>query len=228
MGDPTFPLVAAYLGVLHAQLGEATPGRARILAEAEDHLLEAVRHAMAEGLTPEAAQRRAIARFGAADVVAAAFLRASGTYPVFDGRDGLPAVAVEELRRARRLVLAQKAGRTAVLGFWVPDSAGGDPAEHFGAILVRQRRNGPLLPELGPTVFADLGRDPRWQHDILPHLRPGLQVNVEHWEGELRLWFGPIADAPAACHQIYVAFGPRDRRPPPRSSVPGTGGTRSG
>src|SRR5262249_46999266 len=62
--------VERYLDELFDRLaGSGAPGR-RTLAEAEDHLREAVSAAMAQGLPPGEAERQAVARFGSASLVA--------------------------------------------------------------------------------------------------------------------------------------------------------------
>lgn len=71
-------LVDAYLDDLLFEL-RGTPGVARrALAEAEDHLREAVEEACAAGASTEDAQRAAIARFGSPRLVARRFRRAGG------------------------------------------------------------------------------------------------------------------------------------------------------
>jgi hypothetical protein len=218
MPEPSFPLIEAYLGVLHAYLGEQTPGRERILTEAEDHLRTAAEQAIADGLTVDEAQRQAVERFGPAQTVAAAFLDAYALPRVFDARHGLSGPALAELARATRLALAPRGTRDprrpeAVLGYWVPESGG----ERFGAILLRSRSH--LPPGAQPVVLANLERNEWWRTTVVPHLRPGMQLHAEFWDGKLRLWYGPFPNAPAARQQRYVSFLRRGPQPP-RKCVP--------
>jgi hypothetical protein len=178
-----FPLVEAYLGTFQAELGERTPGRERILAEAEDHLRTATAHALADGLSLEAAQRWAIARFGPPDVVAAAFLRIYGLPRVFDARGGLPVPAVDELRRTTCIALAPLNQWLAVLGYWVPESDG----MRFGAILLRSLSQ--LAVDQGPVLLDKPERIPEWRTGLLASLRPGMHLQAQQWEGEWRLWY---------------------------------------
>ena len=71
--------IEAYLDELFDRLaGTGAAGR-RSLAEAEDHLRSAAAEAMAAGVTPEQAERDAVARFGPANTLAAALAAAAVT-----------------------------------------------------------------------------------------------------------------------------------------------------
>jgi hypothetical protein len=86
MSDPNLPLLDAYLADLRAYLGDATRAVSEILAEADDHVREAIGHALGSGHSLELAQRLAIERFGPAETVALAFLRVYAQPRVFDAR----------------------------------------------------------------------------------------------------------------------------------------------
>jgi hypothetical protein len=208
--EPDLPLLEAYLGALHAELA-AEPLRERVVSEAEDHLRETIAQRLAAGASRTEAQQQAIERFGSAPTVAAAFLRLRGQPRVFDARRGLPEPALEELRQATRVSLAIKDGATAVLGYWVPEPVTGRPAdERFGDIIVRRRD---WRPNLGTTaefepVHVEVARDKRWQRFILPELHTGMQLQVESWSGQLRLWLGPISGGLAQGTQIHLVFPP--------------------
>jgi hypothetical protein len=212
--EPELPLIEAYLGALHAELAHE-PERERIVAEAEDHLRESVKGGLASGLSAEAAQREAIRRFGSPAAVATALLQARGKPRVFDARGGLPEPALHELRHAMRLSVAVKDERTAVLGYWVPDPSVGEPRpERFGAIVLSGRdwrRNLGSGPP-PPIAYFNVARDKKWRQIVLPELHAGIQLQVESWAGELRLWFGPIRGAQAVGQQIHLSYPARPFR----------------
>jgi len=83
-------------------------------------------------------------------------------------------------------------------------------------MLVRPRRGGPLHAPLRLAMFSNLRHDRQWQR-IVPRLRAGMQVSVEPWNGELRLWFGPIETDVAAGREMYLSFGGHD--PGPRQGL---------
>lgn len=66
-------LITAYIEELRAELVTSKRRKHRIMAEVRDHLLESAAGLEAEGLTPEEAQREAVARFGHPVVVARRF-----------------------------------------------------------------------------------------------------------------------------------------------------------
>jgi len=66
--------IAAYLDALAAALRSRHAYDPRIVAEARDHLIDAVDAGVRDGLSAEDAARRAIARFGDVERVAAAFI----------------------------------------------------------------------------------------------------------------------------------------------------------
>src|SRR6478736_2418791 len=68
-------LIERYLDQLVLELRGRAPAVRRILAEAEDHLREAVDQSVAAGVEPDEAARLAIHRFGSARVVARRFSR---------------------------------------------------------------------------------------------------------------------------------------------------------
>jgi hypothetical protein len=70
---PEFPTIRAYLDELAKTLGAAPQERERILAEAEDHLIEAAERLRAEGVARDEAERIAVARFGLPREVASKF-----------------------------------------------------------------------------------------------------------------------------------------------------------
>jgi HAAS len=204
--EPELPLVVAYLAVLHAELaGEADAER--MLGEAEAHLREATSRGLADGLSVDAAQRAAIARFGHVQTVANAVRGLTREPVTFDARRGLSAAAIDELRRASRLALMLRKGRDAVLGYWIGD-------RFAGVLLVGRRdaRGAPGLPPARvPIRSLDTIASPTWRHVILPSLEAGMAVSVELWAGQPRLWFGPIPGGTlSAGHstatQISLAF----------------------
>jgi len=67
--------IDAYLDALADQLNVSPRSARRILAETADHLHSARQQFVDSGLEPEAAEREALSRFGAADVVARGFNR---------------------------------------------------------------------------------------------------------------------------------------------------------
>jgi hypothetical protein len=77
-GDVPDP-IDDYLDRLLAALAPRTPGARRLLAEAEDHLRDAVEAAVSRGVSPDDAAFAAIARFGPPRVVARAFRRSQVT-----------------------------------------------------------------------------------------------------------------------------------------------------
>ena len=56
--------IADLLADLASELPADLPGRARILSEVEDHLIQSTAHLVRDGSTPEAAEDEAVARFG--------------------------------------------------------------------------------------------------------------------------------------------------------------------
>ena len=66
--------IRAYLDELAKALEAGSPERDRILAEAEDHLVETVERLRADGISPDEAARVALARFGSPREVAARFV----------------------------------------------------------------------------------------------------------------------------------------------------------
>ena len=205
MPDP----IATYLGHLAALLGPSLPDRQRLLAEVEDHLRSAVEAAAADGGDAERAMREAIRRFGTPAEVARALEAALFEPLVFDARNGLPAAALDELGRARRIALSGKSAPClAVLGYWVPVG----PRERFGAIVLRMRHHRCSLPAAEqPVVHAPVGDGSWWHTQLLPRLRPGIQLHVEVWAGETRIWYGPLeaAAGPRGAFR-YVAFRSHD------------------
>jgi hypothetical protein len=205
VAEPQFHLIEAYLGTLHASLGERTPGRERIVSEAEDHLRAATAQAMADGMSVEVAQRQAIARFGAPDAVAAAFLRIYGLPRVFDARGGLPAPVVDELQRTACIVLAPLNEWLAVLGYWVRE----DETERFGAILVRSFSQLPV--GLEPVLLDGLDRIQEWQTGLVENLRPGMHLQTQYWDGEWRLWYD-VASTSESRPRLEEAIAARSMR----------------
>src|SRR5437764_6671951 len=62
-------LIQQYMAELRRALGVSRSLAERILCEIEEHLLEAAQQEEERGFSPEEAQRRVIARFGAAEDV---------------------------------------------------------------------------------------------------------------------------------------------------------------
>lgn len=67
------PEVEAYLEALRAELAATGVPGTRVIDEADDHLHDAVSEGLRQGLSPAEAGRQAVARFGAARMVAAQF-----------------------------------------------------------------------------------------------------------------------------------------------------------
>lgn len=65
--------IERYLDRLSARLRGSGADVSRVLAETEEHLRDAVRDGVAEGMTEEEAGRRAVARFGSPHVIARRF-----------------------------------------------------------------------------------------------------------------------------------------------------------
>jgi hypothetical protein len=65
--------IVALLAELARELPPDLPGRARILAEVEDHLVQSVERLIREGLIESAAEQEAVARFGDPSALAAIF-----------------------------------------------------------------------------------------------------------------------------------------------------------
>jgi hypothetical protein len=69
----TSPQLEEYLSRLERELRRRGLADARILDEARGHLVDAIEHALQNGLARDAAEREAFARFGAPEIVAAHF-----------------------------------------------------------------------------------------------------------------------------------------------------------
>lgn len=81
MSSPDGSPVEQYLDDLYARLRCAPRQARRILAEAEDHLREAVSDGLAAGLTRAEAEEQAISGFGSVRAVVRAHDRAAGRFP---------------------------------------------------------------------------------------------------------------------------------------------------
>ena len=81
MSAPAAGLVEQYLDELYARLRCAPRDARRILAEAEDHLREAVTDGLAAGLTQAEAEEQAVSSFGSARAVVRAHDRRLGRLP---------------------------------------------------------------------------------------------------------------------------------------------------
>ena len=103
--------VASLMAELADELPADLPGRARILAEVEDHLAQSVGRLMAGGLTRAVAEREALARFGEPRQLALLFRSVVEDGGAFDGR--VPPLA--GWQRAASLA-AMAAGAVAVAG----------------------------------------------------------------------------------------------------------------
>ena len=77
MSAPGGDLVEEYLDQLYARLRCAPRDARRILAEAEDHLREAVTDGLAAGLTQAEAEQQAVSGFGSVRAVVRAHDRAA-------------------------------------------------------------------------------------------------------------------------------------------------------
>ena len=87
----TFEEIDSYLARLRIELRKRGLADIRIVEEARGHLVDAAEHAIQRGLSADAAQREAIARFGSPEAVAANF--ASERYRRLDQRLFATAVA---------------------------------------------------------------------------------------------------------------------------------------
>jgi hypothetical protein len=112
---------------------------------------------------------------------------------VIDAREGISAEALDQLRKATRIVIGIKDHRTAVLGFWRPqvtDSDEGDD-DRMGALLLERYGPGPVsrVGDDGLIRFAhresavwpltiDARQDERWSR-IVAMLQPGDLVLVD-------------------------------------------------
>jgi hypothetical protein len=94
---------------------------------------------------------------------------------MLDARQGLTRQAVEELRRARQLVLALKDRQTAVLGYWLPDD------DRLHAMILPARVHltaGYRLEDEQPLVIAAPRDDALWWGAV-SRLRPRQRIRVE-------------------------------------------------
>lgn len=105
----TSTTIAALLAELGRELPADLPGRARILAEVEDHLDQSVERLVRDGLAESAAEREAVARFGDPSALAAVF----GSVAAAAGLEGDPPLTAWQ-RAASLAALA--AGGVAALG----------------------------------------------------------------------------------------------------------------
>jgi hypothetical protein len=71
----TFALLEAYLAQLASELRNRGLGDTRMVEEAREHLVDAIEEGVRRGLSVEAAEREAFARFGPPEMVAAGFAR---------------------------------------------------------------------------------------------------------------------------------------------------------
>ena len=71
----TFALLEGYLAQLARELRNRGLGNTRIVEEAREHLVDAIEEGVRRGLSVEAAEREAFARFGPPEMVAAGFAR---------------------------------------------------------------------------------------------------------------------------------------------------------
>jgi hypothetical protein len=198
--EPDLPLIEGYLGVLRVELGNQ-PDVERFVAEARGHLIEATLRARTDGLSCEDAQRLALARFGSAQIVAAASRGIPDEPLVCDVRGGLSFQAIEMLLQATRLGLMQRDGRTAAVGVWVDN-------RFVGALLVRRRdaRNDLATTTPIPIRMLEANASRAWLHLIRPALHVGMLVHAEVWSGQPRLWFGPIFDRASQPNQLALTF----------------------
>jgi hypothetical protein len=103
--------IAGLLAELAGELPADLPGRARILAEVEDHLVQSVERLVAGGLAHTAAEREAVIRFGEPQQLATLFRSLAGDSSVLDP----PAPPLTGWRSVASLA-ALGAGVVAVLG----------------------------------------------------------------------------------------------------------------
>jgi hypothetical protein len=111
---------------------------------------------------------------------------------VIDAREGIPAEALDQLRKATRIVIGIKDARTAVLGYWRPESADADVDEDRMGVVVLTRYGPGPAPMAGSVrvqtahwrqsdvwpLTIDAQQDERWGR-ILAMLQPGDLVRVE-------------------------------------------------
>jgi hypothetical protein len=103
--------IVALLAELARELPPDLPGRARILAEVEDHLVQSVERLAGEGLTESAAEEEAVARFGDPSALASIF----GSLAATSGEHDIPELPLTGWQRAASLA-GLSAGVVAALG----------------------------------------------------------------------------------------------------------------
>lgn len=138
---------------------------------------------------------------------------------MFDARNGLSPEVLDELRNARRVMLALKDRQTAVLGYWLAD----DDRLHSVVLPARVHLTaGHRLEDEQPLVIASPHEDALW-HRAVSRLRPRQRVRVEWsigWGGvnltldppvSLLVDIGP-AGPQASAFQLGRTVGTRIRR----------------
>ena len=105
----------------------------------------------------------------------------------------------------------------------VPEVAADAASLRFGAILLRSWS--PLPLDQPPLLVRSLGRLQTWRSGLLAWARPGMHLQVQHWDGEWRLWYDlplsatttppPPREAALPAGAVARAMGPRIPHPTP-------------
>ena len=77
-----------------------------------------------------------------------------------------------------------------------------------------------LPQDLAVVVFPDLEHNEWWHYGVLDRLEPGMELRADLWQGDFRLWFGPIR-VPSRWrddHAIHLVFS-RNLPPKPMRHV---------
>lgn len=126
---------------------------------------------------------------------------------LFDGRAGLPAPALADLRRATRLQLGLKDAATAVLGYWMDEAE----TEPFGAVVLPAHLDPP--DRAAPTIIPDAQHNRFWQRIVLTSVEPGDRLIVEQSQGQLALRVGPFPNPQMPQSRLLFYIGdPRRQR----------------
>jgi len=120
---------------------------------------------------------------------------------VFDARDGIPAEALDQLRKSTRIVFGIKDARTAVLGYWRPQvtESDGEDDDRMGVVLLDRYGLGPASTMGNDGHLRNAQREAavwpltidaqqdQWWGRILAMLQPGDLVRVDSTRWSRRL-----------------------------------------